>query len=527
MASRAFFTLGPLFLFLAGCVSRDASRALTIRSGDQSEGTGPCPCWGVFLRGDGTEIPFPARPRLFVLSRNAFISDGTTPLVPPADAVRVRVARGFEHEEAVVGLPSAGTHELTIPLRRIADPRGRGWHSATAHMHLQVDKKDPSYPPAAMETPMRVWPRACGYDVLINAAMGVGDLPSVMGWAADYYPAGRWVPDAPTPVLYDMGEEFRANPEGHVLFWNLSSYVEPGSAGDESYLPDKPNWPPLLQACKAAVDQGGYVAWAHAGGGYSFEAGVALGVCHGICLGDMGFGYDRWYRLLNAGCRLSAVAGSDFIFDNGARFYAKVEGGLTWDGWMDAVRRGRTFATSGPLLFVTVEGKDPGEEIHLEAARAVTLRIEAASRHTFEGVEVVVNGRVAAEAKTEAGRKTLDVTLSVPITRSSWIAVRTTPHPGEDTSWRGAMGDPIESRHMRQAHTSPVYCLVERRPIGDPEACRQVARWIEEFPKKWAEGKARYPDAAAKGKALAGFTDALEILKLKEKRLTDQSPSGE
>ena len=45
--------------------------------------------------------------------------------------------------------------------------------------------------------------------------------------------------------------------------------------------------------------------------------------------------------------------------------YVQVGPKLTWDGWVDGIRRGRTFVTNGPLLEFRVNGQLPGAEIHL------------------------------------------------------------------------------------------------------------------------------------------------------------------
>jgi len=41
-------------------------------------------------------------------------------------------------------------------------------------------------------------------------------------------------------------------------------------------------------------------------------------------------------------------------------FYTKVEGALTYEGWLAGVRRGRTFVSNGPMLEFRVAGKDMG-----------------------------------------------------------------------------------------------------------------------------------------------------------------------
>jgi hypothetical protein len=67
-------------------------------------------------------------------------------------------------------------------------------------------------------------------------------------------------------------------------------------------------------------------------------------------------------------------------------------------------------------------------------------------------VEVVVNGHVAASREVAADGRQHAVELSVPIDRSSWIALRQFP----------------------QLHTNPVTVLIAGKPI---RASRESARW--------------------------------------------------
>jgi hypothetical protein len=69
-------------------------------------------------------------------------------------------------------------------------------------------------------------------------------------------------------------------------------------------------------------------------------------------------------------------------------------------------------------------------------------------------VELVVNGRVAAAQEVPADGGEHPLEFSVPIERSSWVALR----------------------HFPQFHTNPVRVLVAGKPI---RASRASARWCE------------------------------------------------
>src|SRR3982074_2819224 len=78
---------------------------------------------------------------------------------------------------------------------------------------------------------------------------------------------------------------------------------------------------------------------------------------------------DVYYNCLNCGFRLSMSSGSDKMALNppmgSARTYVKTDGPLTYQTWVDGIRKGRTFASNYPLLEFTLNGKESGETIAL------------------------------------------------------------------------------------------------------------------------------------------------------------------
>ena len=70
----------------------------------------------------------------------------------------------------------------------------------------------------------------------------------------------------------------------------------------------------------------------------------------------------RWYRYLNCGYRVAAVGGTDKMSAGmpvgGVRTYARLDRNrpFNFGNWAEAVRKGRTFTTSGPLIDLTVVG---------------------------------------------------------------------------------------------------------------------------------------------------------------------------
>jgi len=183
-----------------------------------------------------------------------------------------------------------------------------------------------------------------------------------------------------------------------------------------------------------------------------------------------------YYRVLNCGLKCSASSGSDSRMDvmrhavsGGGKVYVQMDGPLTYPKWIAGYKAGRTFVSNGPMLFLTVDGKGPGSDFAVPAGGKVRVSARAQSIVPMGKLELIVNGKVAAEATPSPGGKevTLDQTLTVA--ESSWIAARVT---GE--GHRLVVNDPAVF-----AHTSPVYCRVGGRRIAFAEDARLVVAWID------------------------------------------------
>jgi hypothetical protein len=159
-----------------------------------------------------------------------------------------------------------------------------------------------------------------------------------------------------------------------------------------------------------------------------------------------------WHTLLNAGLRIPLVGGSGKMDNLTAlgcrRTYARLETGqeFTYKHWIEAVRKGRTFVTNGPILLFTVDGQDPGAALKLSApGQTVRIRAEAKSLKPFERVEVVANGCVIAEAHARGSPAEAIVELEFPVQTPGWIAARCVGEYDGETllDWIGAQTSPI------------------------------------------------------------------------------------
>ncbi|UCD29684.1 MAG: CehA/McbA family metallohydrolase, partial [Planctomycetota bacterium] len=178
------------------------------------------------------------------------------------------------------------------------------------------------------------------------------------------------------------------------------------------------------------------------------------------------FGFQTYYALLNSGFFIRAGAGTA----NGvhpvplgfSRVYVKIDGPFSYQKWLEGLKKGRSFTTNGPMLFLTVDHMLPGDRKKIPAGQNTKVRInlKAQSVNHLENIEIIVNGRVVHTfdcSKTE-NRTHCAYNHTIDIKGTSWIAARCFEIPPKD--------------NVRFAHTGPVFfddptqsLLPERRQI--------------------------------------------------------------
>lgn len=170
--------------------------------------------------------------------------------------------------------------------------------------------------------------------------------------------------------------------------------------------------------------------------------------------------FRLWKAIQNSGFRVAVAGGSDWsclterFGDTTMRTDAIVDGALTYESWLRAIKEGRSTASRGVgnRLNLRVDGRRMGEELQLESPRDVALEVETAGQPT--DVEVLVNGTVVGHVPVGPGVQVARV--QVQVTRSSWIAARSS-----------------------FVLTSPVYVLVGGRPIRpSPEDVCYLQRYV-------------------------------------------------
>ncbi len=231
---------------------------------------------------------------------------------------------------------------------------------------------------------------------------------------------------------------------------------------------------------------------------------TAEGVCDFISAMDTARipEWNTWYHLLNCGFPLKLSGETDFPCMSSrrvgqGRVYVQLGDvpSLDFTEWCEGLRQGRSYVSDGfahAVLF-EVNGAAPGrQDVQLSVPGSIQVRAKVAfaseqpkavayggivpaggrrvvgdtvnlhaprDSGTVQGgsrlVEIVVNGEAVARREVEADGAIHDLEFQVPITQSSWIALRQFP----------------------QLHTNPVQVIVADQPI---RASRDSARWCAE-----------------------------------------------
>ncbi len=198
----------------------------------------------------------------------------------------------------------------------------------------------------------------------------------------------------------------------------------------------------------------------------------------------------RLYQLWNLGLRLALVGGSgkdsNRVPCGSVRTYAELGSGesFSYTNWVNAVRGGRTFATTGPLVHLTVGPAGPGETAELLEPGRLPVVAQAESRSPFDRLEVVANGDVIGSAapRENDGRWLAFVGIEHAPTESGWVAAR-------------VVGP------SAFAHTSPVNVRLAGRPPRRVSPAGLVAELGRT--RAWAETAARFADDKWKRQLLA------------------------
>ena len=436
----------------------------------------------------------------------------------PTGGVDIEVVAGFDrapHRSRVEVLPSTGQLELALD-RAVDLDRGR-WVTADTHVHFLA-------PSTAL-----LQAAAEDVDVVNLLAAQWGDLYTNMTdlpWGSMADPYGR--------RIVVVGTENRQNMLGHLALLGADRPIHPLASGGppegrmagalDTLLAD---W---ADQCRAA---GGLVVAAHFPLPYAeIAADIVSGRIDALETQALAPGLDdpsvlEWYRFLSLGYRLPIVGGTDKMSAEvpvgAVRSYVHLltDEALSFERWAAAVRAGRTFVTSGPIIELEVDGHEPGDVVSMSAPGSLELiaRVRAA-QPVIADLELVVDGRVVAavaaagERSASAGVTALDLHETVEIRAGAWIAARSHSAHRIESAFATSMA----------AHTSPVYVEVEGRPFVPSIEAAGVVEQIIEGARTWVSGLAAVAEPAERARMVAFLDASLDTLR---ERMRRASPNGQ
>ena len=422
-------------------------------------------------------------------------------LVPlPLGKYVLETRRGIEYKPLEVEFEVTGDDlQLDLKLSRWTHMAAKGWYSGDTHTHFL----DPHF--GMLE--------AQGEDlnILHSLASSGGNLSTQLA----HFTGAPSVLSTEENIFY-MSEETRHDYLGHTVLLGLKKFIYPFGWGPPlTGVHGGYDFPTMAHQADQAHANGAVVAWSHLPHPHAeLPIDVALGKIdaveafvfgnpfknHPVRI-DMGeltpeamSPIQLWYALLNTGSNMPGLGGTDKMWNTqvvgAVRTYVQVDGKLTYDKWLDGVKQGRNFVSTGAMIEFNLDDTNLGDVRQVDEPTRLPFTARAESHLPIKRLEVVVNGEVVALVTSDNGAQILELVGEVAIDKSSWVAAR-----AYNDSPLPTQGELTGSGSLVLAHTGPVYVDVNGQPRSNPDDAaflhRICAKTIQ-----WAESAALYQSQA-------------------------------
>src|SRR5262245_50443676 len=364
----------------------------------------------------------------------------------PPGTYTVTVERGKEYHpetrRVVIGREPV---KLAFDLKRWIDLAQRGWYSGETHVHRTLEElpnvmlaedlnvafpinawareayvppRDPVADVKRIEVDRThvIHPRNTEYEIFT-----IGKKPHTLG--AFFIINHKTAFDKGVPPVKPIGVKARA--EGALLDI------------------DKPNWPwSMILVALLTIDpydlannhvwrtQFGFPAFGDKPGDYMKVERDLKGFTE---RGWIDFGFQNYYALLNCGFRMRPTAGTASgvhpVPLGFGRVYVHQPDGFSYDSWVKGLDQGNSFVTTGPMLFVKMDGERAGTTFKAIAGQEFSITGSILAGVPLERIEIVVNGDVTRTLKP-ANRPNKDgafesrIDEKVVFAESGWLIVR-------------------------------------------------------------------------------------------------------
>lgn len=443
-----------------------------------------------------------------------FHAPGPAKLTVPAGSVTVEATHGLEFRplRETAQVEAGRETRLLLVLERIADLRGQGYRSGDLHVHMNYGGAYRS-DSRRLAAQMRAEDLDVVEDLIVNKEQRVPDI--------ELFDHGRPDPASTPGLLIVHGQEYHTSYWGHTALLGLQDHILLPAYAAYANTPAASLYPDNTAILDLAHAQGAVTGYVHPYDTDPDPADRATPLTHALpvdaALGKLDYlevvGFSDhlatarvWYRLLDCGFRLPAAAGTDAMTNFASlrgpvglnRVYAKLDGPLDQARFLAAVKAGRSLATNGPLLQLTLEGKQPGDELRLPAGRhLLEARASLRSLVPVDHLELVGPRGFVAALPLEGDRTRADAVHGIEVRESGWYTLR---------AYADGARHPVLDIYPF-ATTSPIYVTLGEAPVRSAAAAAFFVAWIDRL-REAAEAHADWNSAAEREAVLAHLSEA-------------------
>ena len=374
----------------------------------------------------------------------AYIDGRCEGWLPRGDVI-VDVARGFEYEPLRTRVRiEPGQQRLELRIKRWVDMNARRWFSGDSHVHFLSTQG------AHLES--------SGEDLnvvnLLQSQWG-----SLFTNTEDFTGRASVVQNGKN-IVY-VSQENRQHFMGHMILWGLKEPIMPWCSDGPSEAEIGGHMETTLAHwADEAHAQGAWVINPHFPNPNGEPAAlVATGRLDGVeMLRQTRPNHMEYYRYLNCGYRLPLVGGTDKMSSDVPvglyRTYAQLPNDqeFSYENWCRSVASGRTFLSGGPIIHLSVDGREVGDTLTISSPGSVEVEAWSESILPVFSLEIVQDGRVVARTDSRSGARRLELREKIRVDGHTWIAART----GAFDYFDIVQHHDVWNRGVF-AHTSPIY----------------------------------------------------------------------
>ncbi|MDA0706114.1 MAG: CehA/McbA family metallohydrolase [Proteobacteria bacterium] len=382
-----------------------------------------------------------------------FHATGDVEIELPVGDTNVIVWRGMETtiERHTVKIAERKTTSLDMTMHALDLPRTwQGWHGGDVHVHM-------NYGGIYRNTPANLVNQAAAEDLdvvfnlVVNKEQRVPDVT---------YFSGKADAASSADVVVQHSQEFHTSYWGHLGVLGLREHLLMPDYSAYPYTAAASIYPDNVTVEDMAHEQGAIVGYVHnfdpPAPDPATDARLTNALPIDAALGKvdyyevLGFADHRtsaevWYRLLNCGFRISAAGGTDAMANYASlrgpvgmnRTYVRVK---NWpadadarrDVWIEHLKEGKSMATNGPLVGLTVNGKSPGAVLEFDAPPRIDYGGFLRSIVPIDELEIVFNGKVIRRIELAGDSMSATFSGEIGLTESGWLVLRASsrrPHP--------------------------------------------------------------------------------------------------